>query len=134
MVHLVFTGFVAFAVGVQPTFALLGLPVVLLVLRYAVETATTWFGPEGRRRTVSPSRAMGQPYPRIVVLHLAVLGAFALVLGGAGGAGGEPGWLGTLTGLLPPAWREDGVVAVALLLAVKTVVDVATTRWTLRRR
>ena len=132
LVHLVFTGFVAVAVGFEPTFALLGLPVVLLVVRYAVETATTWFGPDGQRRTLSASTAMGQPYPRIIVLHLAVLGAFALVLSGAGGTG--PGWLTTLTAPLPPAWRDDGVVVVALLLTVKTVVDLVTTRRVLRRR
>ena len=132
VVHLVFTGFVAFAVGYQPTFALLGLPVVLLVVRYAVETATTWFGTDGQRRTLSPSTAMGQPYPRIVVLHLAVLGAFALVLSGAGGTG--TGWLATLTAPLPAAWRDDGVAAVALLLVVKTGVDLVTTRRALRRR
>ena len=74
---------------------------------------------------------MGQPYPRIIVLHLAVLGAFALVLSGAGGS--DP-WLTTLTGVLPTGWRDDGVVAVALLLVVKTAVDVITTRRALRRR
>ena len=133
LVHLVFTGFVAVGVGLEPTFWLLGLPVVLLVVRYAVETATSWFGADGQRRTISPSRAMGQPYPRIVVLHLAVIGSFALVLSGAG-SGAGPAWLRSLTGLLPPAWREDGVVVVVLLLALKTVVDVVTTRWALRRR
>ncbi|GAA1829395.1 DUF6498-containing protein [Microlunatus capsulatus] len=133
LVHLVFTGFVAFAIGFEPTFLLLGLPVVLLVLRYAVETATTWFGDDGQRRTTSPSTAMAQPYPRIIVLQVAVLGAFALVLSGFRGEA-PPAWLGTLTGWLPPAWRTDGVVAVALLLVVKTAVDVVTTRRALRRR
>lgn len=133
LVHLAFTGFVAVAVGFEPTFALLGLPVVLLVLRYAVETATTWFGDDGQRRTTSPSTAMGQPYPRIIVLHLAVLGAFALVLSGLG-PDARSAWPGTLTGWLPAAWRSDGVAAVALLLLVKTVVDVSTTRRALRRR
>lgn len=133
VVHLVFTGFVAVAVGLQPTFWLLGLPAVLLVIRYSVETATSWFGVDGQRQTISSSQAMAQPYPRIIVLHLAVLGAFGLVLAGSGRAGG-PAWLQSATDLLPAAWRTDGVVAVALLLVLKTVVDLVTTRWALRRR
>lgn len=133
LVHLVFTGFVAVSVGLQPTFWLLGFPAVLLVVRYAVEIATSWFGAGGQRATISSSQAMAQPYPRIIVLHLAVLGAFALVISGSGGAGG-PAWLQTATDLLPAAWRTDGVAVVALLLVLKTVVDLVTTRWALRRR
>ncbi|GAA1431830.1 hypothetical protein GCM10009616_19840 [Microlunatus lacustris] len=133
LVHLVFTGFVAVSVGLQPTFWLLGFPAVLLVVRYAVEVATSWFGAGGQRETISAKQAMAQPYPRIIVLHLAVLGAFALVISGITPAG-RPGWWQTATDLLPVAWRSDGVAVVALLLALKTVVDVVTTRWALRRR
>lgn len=133
LVHLVFTGVVAWQIGVEPTFWLLGLPAVLLVVRYAVETATSWFGADGQRRTISPSQAMGQPYPRVIVLHLAVLLSFGLVVGGAG-VDGLPAWLSAVTDLLPPGWRTEGVLAVALLLVIKTVVDLLTTRWVLRRR
>jgi len=133
LVHLVFTGFVAVSVGLQPTFWLLGFPAGLLVVRYAVEIATSWFGAGGQRETISAKQAMAQPYPRIIVLHLAVLGAFALVISGTTPAG-RPGWLQTATDLLPAAWRTDGVVVVALLLVLKTVVDLVTTRWALRRR
>ncbi|SDT08798.1 hypothetical protein SAMN04488543_3002 [Friedmanniella luteola] len=133
LVHLGFTGVVAWRVGLEPSFWLLGLPVVLLVLRYAVETATSWFGTGGQRRTLSSARAMVQPYPRVVVLHLAVLGAFALVVRGVDPAG-PPSWVEAPADLLPLGWRTEGVAAVALLLVVKTVVDVITTRWTLRRR
>ena len=133
LVHLVFTGFVAVSVGLEPTFWLLGFPAVLLVVRYAVEIATSWFGAGGQRQTISANRAMVQPYPRIIVLHLAVLAAFALVISGLGPEG-RPGWLQAGTDLLPAAWRTDGVAAVALLLVLKTVVDLVTTRWALRRR
>ena len=137
LVHLAFSLVVALAVGLQPTFLLLGLPVLLLLVRYAVETVQTWFGPEGQRSGTSPSRAMVQPYPRVIVLHLAVLGAFALVITGATRSSALAGWqqrLAPLTDLLPVAWQTRGVLVVALLLAVKTVVDVATVRWALRPR
>lgn len=133
LVHLGFTGFVAWRVGLEPTFWLLGFPALLLVLRYGVETATSWFGAGGQRPVISSGQAMMQPYPRIIVLHLAVLGAFALVLSGSGTAS-RPGWVQTATELLPTAWRSDGVAVVALLLVVKTVVDLLTTRGALRRR
>jgi len=137
LVHLAFSLVVAIAVGLEPTFLLLGLPVLLLLVRYAVETVQTWFGPEGQRFGISPSRAMVQPYPRIIVLHLAVLGAFALVITGATRSSALGGWqqrLAPVTDLLPAAWQTQGVLVVALLLAVKTVVDVATLRWVLRPR
>lgn len=39
LVHAVFTGFVAYQLGVAATFVLLGLPIVLIVIRYTVETS-----------------------------------------------------------------------------------------------
>lgn len=135
-VHLVFTVVVAAAIGIDRSWAFLGLPVVLLLVRYAVELATTWFGGRGLRGNTSPRAAMMQPYPRVVVLHLAVLLAFgagiALVVGGL--PGGPSPRLTHLVDLLPDAWQHRGVLAVAVLLGVKTVVDLVTTRRALRPR
>ena len=136
-VHLVFTGIVAASVGVRPTFLLLGFPVVLLVVRYTVETMTTWFGPEGQRRTIAAAVAMFQPYPRIVVLHLAVLIAFGLTVGRRVGAPELGVWgerLAPLLAVLPAGWRTPGVAAVLLLVLLKTGVDVVTTRRAFRPR
>ncbi len=69
LVHAVFTGFVAYTLGVEATFLFLGLPIVLIVIRYTVEVSTVWFG-AGQREVVSPAKAMLQPYPRIIVLHV----------------------------------------------------------------
>lgn len=61
-----------------------------------------WFG-RGERNVVSPHRAMMGPYPRMLVLHIAVLGGFFLVLGSDG--------------------DDRSTAAVALLCVLKTVVD-----------
>lgn len=133
VVHLVFTVIVAVSVGIEPTFLLLGLPVVLLAVRYAVETVTTWFGSGGQRDGVSAAQAMFQPYPRIIVLHLSVLLAFGLTLGSVAAAGWSER-LRPLLAMLPPDWQTPGVAVVVLLMGVKTVVDLFTTRWALRAR
>jgi hypothetical protein len=129
LVHAVFTGFVAYTLGVQATFLFLGLPIVLIMIRYAVETFTVWFG-AGQRDAVSPAQAMLQPYPRIIVLHVAVLIAFVVTLSqlssGPTGSGVPPTlrpfvvWLDTLTG--------QDVWLVLMLTLLKTVADVWTTR------
>lgn len=132
VVHAVFTGIVAYAVGIEATWWLLGMPAVLIIIRYAVETALVWFGPNGQRWSTSAADAMMQPYPRIVVLHVAVL----LALLGSGTFGGDNvvhRALDQVVRLLPPTWQEPGVVAVVLLLVVKTVVDVITTARFARR-
>jgi hypothetical protein len=140
VVHLVFTVIVAVMVGTETSWLFLGLPVVLVLVRYGVELASTWFGPEGLRGQTSPGRAMMQPYPRIVVLQLGVIVGFALVLVGSfGRAGGGPDpfdqasrLLEPLLALLPAGRAGLGVLAVEFLLLVKTVVDVLTTRRALR--
>ena len=134
LVHLVFTLIVAIRIGIEPTFLLLGFPVLLLALRYTVETITTWFGPGGQRGSVSAVQAMIQPYPRIVVLHVSVLLASGLGLGGfASSSWGEWGErLRPVLAALPADWRTPGVAVVVLLVVVKTVVDLVSTRWALR--
>ncbi len=136
-VHLVFTLVVAIKIGVEPTFFLLGFPLILIVVRYAIETWTTWFGRGDLRATTSSQQAMMQPYPRVVVLHLSILVAFGLVLGNLTR---DPRLnelqerAESVLRMLPPAWRSEGVAVVALLVVIKTVVDVLTTRRVLRTR
>jgi len=79
LVHAVFTRFVAYTLGVDPTFLSLGRPIGLGGIRYTVEVSSIWFG-AGQRDVVSPARAMVQPYPRIIVLHVTVIIAFAVTL------------------------------------------------------
>ena len=124
LVHAVFTGFVAYTLGVQASFFFLGLPIVLIMIRYTVEVSTVWFG-AGQRDVVSPARAMLQPYPRIIVLHVAVLIAFGVTLGQLG--------VDAVPDLLQPTVSAMGGLAgrdvwlVLLLIALKTVADVWTT-------
>lgn len=137
LVHLVFTVIVAIAIGIEPTFLLLGVPVVLLAVRYAVETLTTWFGAGGQRSSVSAAQAMIQPYPRIAVLHVSVLLAFGLGVGAVAASPSLAEWserVGPVLAALPADWRTPGVAMVVLLMVVKTVVDLFTTRWALRAR
>ena len=136
VVHLVFTGFVAAALGVDLSFLYLGLPVGLLLVRYGVELGTTWFGSDGLRLRVSPRAAMFAPYPRIAVLQVGVLVAFALVLVGfvtdMPGSSSDP--FHRALALLPTWLGRPAVLAVVVLLGVKTLVDVLTTRRALRPR
>lgn len=130
LVHAAFTGFVAYAAGVRLTLPYLGLPAVLILVRYAVETAFGWFGPGGQRWTVSPTQAAVQPYKRVIVLHLAVMAAFALTLSRRTGHTPDElhRFVEPLLRLLPDPIATPGVLAVLILLSVKTVVDVVTTR------
>jgi Family of unknown function (DUF6498) len=128
LVHAVFTGYVAYTLGVDRAFLFLGLPIVLIMVRYAVETFTVWFG-AGQRNLVSPVQAMTQPYPRIVVLHLAVLIAFVVVLQGQTVAAGSTSGSGRQSTLVSQLndWLGHDIWLVLLLIILKTVADVWTT-------
>ena len=136
VVHLAFTGVVAWRLGAEPSFLLLGLPVALVVARYAVELGTTWFGAEGLRRATSPRQAMMAPYPRVVVLQVGVLVAFLLV--GASFFAGLPdspvSGFARFLAALPPWLGRPQVLAVVVLVLLKTLVDLLTTRRALRPR
>ncbi|WP_152362700.1 DUF6498-containing protein [Microlunatus speluncae] len=136
LVHGVFTLLVALRLGIEPTFLLLGFPVIVMAVRYLVELLATWFGRGGLRTVVSAQQAMTQPYPRIIVLHLAVLIAFWLSLD-VGRSDGLPGMiihlLDSLFSLLPYELRSEGVELVAVLIVIKTAVDIYTTRRVTRR-
>nr|WP_239579546.1 DUF6498-containing protein [Microlunatus panaciterrae] len=135
LVHGVFTSIVAFRVGVELNFWFFGFPAILIMIRYLVETLTTWFGRGGQRERVSPGAAMMAPYPRIIVLHLAVILAFMVTMGGV--AHSErlaqlKEALAPVLARLPEGAQGDGVLIVLILMVIKTIVDVLTTRKALR--
>jgi hypothetical protein len=125
LVHAVFTGFVAYTLGVEASFVFLGLPIVLIVIRYTVEVYSVWFG-AGQRDVVSPAKAMLQPYPRIIVLHVTVLIAFVVTLSQLDGSSVPDLLQPTVTALGSLAGRD--VWLVLLLIGLKTVADVWTTK------
>jgi len=138
LVHGVFTAVVASQLGIDAGFLLLGFPAIVIAVRYLVELVATWFGRGGLRHQVSSAQAMAQPYPRIVVLHLAVLLAFWLTLDFGRSADGFLGVLGgavsRVFSVLPGDLQSQPVKLVAVLVLVKTAVDVYTTRRITRRR
>jgi hypothetical protein len=135
VVHLAFTAGVAWRLGADPSFLLLGLPVALLVVRYTVELVTTWFGGEGLRRATSPRQAMAAPYPRVVVLQVAVILAFLILMASffAGLPDSPLAGFGRFLDALPP-WLGRPEVLAVVVLVLKTVVDLVTTRRALRVR
>ncbi len=74
-----------------------------MLASHLVSLGLNWFGRD-ERLGVTAEKAMFAPYPRMVVLHVAVIAAFALVLA---------------TG------NKHSVTAVALLCGMKAVVDLA---------
>ena len=110
LVHGVFAFVMAFLAGgdLHPgTWLLAGLT---LALSHVGSLWLNWYD-GGERWRVSATTAMWQPYPRMLVLHVAIILGFGLVLRSAGTNGGANG----LEGLAP----------VLLLLGLKTVVDLA---------
>ncbi|WP_101525126.1 DUF6498-containing protein [Nocardioides houyundeii] len=57
---------------------------VAFLLSHLVSLLLNWFG-QDERSQVSPQAAMGQPYPRMLVLHVAIIGGFFLLASSAGG-------------------------------------------------
>lgn len=103
-VHGVFAFIIAGMAGgdLRPvTWGLVGLA---LVASHVGSFWLNWLG-EGERDRVSPSRVMWQPYPRMIVLHVAILVAAPFALDST---------LGDATGGLTP---------VLILFGLKTVVD-----------
>ena len=79
---------------------------IAILSSHMVSLGLNWFG-QGERDVVTPARARSAPYPRMLVLHLAVIGGFFLLLG-----------------LGRPDGTYDVIGPVALLCGLKTVVDV----------
>ncbi|OYN97098.1 hypothetical protein CGZ96_12590 [Enemella evansiae] len=124
LIHLVFTGILAYRLGIDLTWLMLGLPTVLIAVRYTIELITNWFG-AGVRDRVTPGQPMVVAYTRIVVLQVAV------ILGS--GVGGLDERLGWFTKWLPQGLNSPEVAMVILLLGLKTIVDLGTTIFATRR-
>lgn len=104
LVHGVFAFVLAFTTGgFTGSAGFWVLSVLVLVWSHALSLALHWFGRDERARA-TPSRTMLLPYPRMVVLHLSVIGAFFLL----GGPDGRP---------------AEAIGPVVLLCGLKTLVD-----------
>ncbi|MDN5724623.1 MAG: DUF6498-containing protein [Propionibacteriales bacterium] len=119
--------------GLNPVFDFwwLGLPMIMIGIRYAIELITVWFLGGGRATGLSPQQVMMSPYPRVIVLHFAVLMALF-------GGGSNPMFSPIIRGIggLLNSFGLDlgpGGNLVLLLVLIKTVVDVKTTRSQLER-
>lgn len=122
LVHGLFTFSLAREAGTTGTFGGFALMLLALLASHGLSTAIYWFA-RGERRHVPTAAVMTGVYPRVVVMHLAVLGAGWLLLGDDGPA-------------LPAAWAA--VAPGLLLIGIKVVADVAAHqrehRGALRRR
>lgn len=128
LVHGVFAAIIAFNIGFSLTLWALGLPALLIALRYTVDLATRWFLGQ-QRRHVTPEQAFASPYGRLFVLHVATILGFVAVMPsfrrrGNGGLGGTLAalveWL-SLHGLV----ITNGALVVSLLLMLKIIADLA---------
>lgn len=118
LVHGVFAFVMAFLAGgdLHPgTWVLAGLA---LALSHLGSLWLNWYD-GGERWRVSATTAMWQPYPRMLVLHVAIILGFGLALRSVGSTDAPSG----LEELAP----------VLLLLGLKTVVDLALHLWERRR-
>lgn len=111
LVHGIFTFSLAGKAGTTGSVGGYLLMLLVMVLSHGLSTAIYWFA-RGERRVVGPQQAMTGVYPRVVVMHLSVIGGAWLVAGG-GDAKLALLWPGLAT--LGPG---------LLLIAVKVVVDV----------
>jgi len=91
--------------GSAGSFALL---LLTLVASHGLSTAIHWFA-RGERHDVGPTQVTRQVYPRVVVMHLAVIGTGWLLLGG-----GNRDLPASLAGIAPGL----------LLITIKVAVDV----------
>ena len=115
LVHGVFTAVLALESGVQVTFPALGVPAILLIVRYLVELSD----PDSRPRQYGESATFA--LSRIVMLHVAIIFCwFAMLLG--------------------PIWGDDAstgaamMVQLAVLLVLKAGLEIAFVALASRRR
>lgn len=111
VVHGVFTFALARRTEVTGSFRGFALMFLVLLASHGLSTGIYWFA-KGERWRTGIGSAMRQPYSRIVVLHLAVLGSAFLLFRGSGP---DPSTLWPAAATLGP-----GLV----LIAIKVVVDV----------
>ncbi len=105
LVHGIFTLFMVVLVGLVGSLLDVLLIALAILVSHVVSLGMNWFG-RRERLVVSPGTAMVTPYPRMIVLHVAIIGGFFFVAGGPGAV-------------------EDGgeVRAVALLCGLKLLID-----------
>jgi hypothetical protein len=105
LVHGIFTMFMVVLVGLVGSLLDVLLIVLAILVSHVVSLGMNWFGRQ-ERLVVSPGTAMVAPYPRMIALHIAIIGGFFFVAGGPGAA-------------------DDGgqVRAVALLCGLKALID-----------
>jgi hypothetical protein len=109
MVHGAFTFvIIALSGGLKSSTFTLVVLFAAIAVSHLAQLGLVWFG-RGERNVVSPLRAMFLPYPRMIVMQVAVLVAFFLVFGGFDGSIG--------TGSQTP-----GVVVLCVL---KLLIDIA---------
>ncbi|GAA1925594.1 DUF6498-containing protein [Nocardioides hwasunensis] len=118
LVHGVFAGVMAVLVGGDLSVRTAALAGLALVLGHVVSLWLNWFG-DGERLRVSPTTAMWEPYPRMLVLHVTILVGFGLAIRSVGTSDSTSG----LVHLAP----------VLLLVGLKTVVDLGLHVWSRRR-
>lgn len=111
VVHGVFTFLLAHRIGMQGHVGGYLLVLLLLLASHGMSTAVHWFW-RGGRSQVGLVRVMQQPYGRIIVLHVVILGSAFLIVRDGAGLGPGPAVTGT-TAVLP---------AVALVV-LKTLID-----------
>ncbi len=85
-----------------------------LVVSHGYSLVVHWFRRGERDRTTS-QQAMGAPYPRMVVLHVSIIGSFFLLFALADPFTGSPGG---------PVDRASELLPVLLLTVLKTALDV----------
>lgn len=143
LVHLVFVSILSFWMGAELTFGALLVPALLVLVRHAADLVTVWFGAGARQRT-SPMQAFVLPYPRMLVLHVTTILAWAMMLGSFTFPGTKPTGLGAvvarlreLLAALGAPVTSAGLVVIVLVL-VKMVFEATTAgrpvRWTIGGR
>jgi hypothetical protein len=79
LVHGVFTAVLAGITGLSPQLRSVAWLAAAIAASHLVSLVLVWFA-RGERLVVSPTEAMGAPYPRMLALHVAILGGFLLFL------------------------------------------------------
>ena len=117
LVHGVFTVIVVAIIGLKGGVGQVVLLSLAITASHLFSLGVNWFGRD-ERKVVSPGTAMFAPYPRMLVLHVGIIIAFAIALDGL-----EHGGNG-----------QDQVTAVAILCVMKTLVDLGFHTWQHRKR
>lgn len=118
LVHGFFTFMLAHRSGTSGSVRSFAVVLLVLLFSHGLSTAIHWFA-RGERHTQGLAATMKEPYGRIVVLHLAVLGSSFLLLGTASPQGPSVSQTGGLGALAPTPSVLPGV----LLIALKTALD-----------